>query len=112
MRSELALVPRRLDALASGLPLLSLSSSSPYPGTPSLHHIEHCLRLFDAYLLGSQSEREVEKTEFQHYRKDGFSNDLISLIAYADLIGQDHGYRELLAVGMFLEVKKRHSEQD
>ncbi|KAI0031962.1 hypothetical protein K488DRAFT_86339 [Vararia minispora EC-137] len=52
---ELSLLPHRLSAYSTGLPLLPDTNDDD---APSLAHIEHCLSAVDAFLLGRWTEGE------------------------------------------------------
>ncbi|KAH9896941.1 hypothetical protein C8Q73DRAFT_643153 [Cubamyces lactineus] len=55
LHAELHPLPSRVHAYTSGLSLFPPQGPSSYMDTPSLLHLDNCLRLLDSYLIGSWS---------------------------------------------------------
>ncbi|KAH7921560.1 hypothetical protein BV22DRAFT_1198121 [Leucogyrophana mollusca] len=89
LQSELDLVPPRITAYASAMPLIPPMRSSN-PDIPSLDHIENTLRLVDSFLLKQWSGSDTETfPQLPLSNKDAFAGQLISASLAADITIRD-----------------------
>ncbi|KAI0646376.1 hypothetical protein C8Q79DRAFT_909710 [Trametes meyenii] len=83
----------RVDAYISGLSLLPPQGPSSYLDTPSLLHLDNCLRLLDSCLLGSWSisaeDIPTQTAALVDLRKQGFAKALLALCTTCDIIMQE-----------------------
>ncbi|KAJ3558253.1 hypothetical protein NM688_g1032 [Phlebia brevispora] len=97
---ELACLPSRISAYTAGLHLLQPLSASSYKESPSLAHIDNCLRLLDEILLHRWDDDDDDPDgDPQHGRKNrafldrakdkGLARALVSLCVVTDLLERE-----------------------
>ncbi|OSD08095.1 hypothetical protein PYCCODRAFT_1358095 [Trametes coccinea BRFM310] len=83
LMSEISILPSRVSAYISGLSLFPPPGPLSRANTPSLLHLDNCLRLLDSCLLGSWSisGEEVDQlsARLEDLRYQGFAKELMSL---------------------------------
>ncbi|KAF7973917.1 hypothetical protein HWV62_13968 [Athelia sp. TMB] len=95
LRSELALIPPRLSAYSTGLPLLPPPSSNSHLDTPSFPHIENCLRLVDSFVLGQwntdaqMNGKLAAKNVLELSRSNGLADDLVAMCVAIELLADN-----------------------
>ncbi|KAI0746859.1 hypothetical protein C8Q80DRAFT_1104533 [Daedaleopsis nitida] len=93
LTAEISLLPARLAAYTSGLSLFPPQGPLSYKETPSLLHLDNCLRLLDSCLLGSWSISSEESTtqtqKLNELRCENFSRAVLSLCVICDTIFRD-----------------------
>ncbi|KAI0372028.1 hypothetical protein BV20DRAFT_1034890 [Pilatotrama ljubarskyi] len=93
LTAELNPIPLRVDAYISGLSLIPSEGPSSYMYTPSLLHLDNCLRLLDSCLLGSWSisgeEMAAQAARLEELRGRDFAKGLIALCACCGIILMD-----------------------
>ncbi|KAG9311646.1 hypothetical protein JVU11DRAFT_7881 [Chiua virens] len=97
LQTELKLLEPRITAYESGLPLIP-SATVDSSGTPSLFHIEACLRLLDSYLLGQWSSVDPAGSESPNGLSHigGFPSELILLcIVSSNLLTESEGKADI-----------------
>ncbi|CDO70629.1 hypothetical protein BN946_scf184748.g27 [Trametes cinnabarina] len=91
--SELTLLPSRVDAYVSGLSLFPPPGPLSHADTPSLLHLDNCLRLFDSCLLGSWSvsaeEVETLSVKVEELRQRHLVEGLLALCVSCAIIQMD-----------------------
>lgn len=108
--SELALLPSRLTAYEAGLPIIPESSTSVplIDSTPSLEHIEHCLRIVDGYLLGlgrwnddgtGEEEETLCARVTDGHEQEGLAIGLATLSIVTTILLNDSSRDEHYAIG-------------
>lgn len=92
-----------MDAYTSGLSLIPPEGPSSYIDTPSLLHLDNCLRLLDSCLLGSWSITEGEVAaqaqKLHTIRNEGFAKSVIALCVSCNIIFQDNNLEERRVIG-------------
>ncbi|KAI0826539.1 hypothetical protein BC628DRAFT_1320044 [Trametes gibbosa] len=90
---EISPLPSRVRAYTSGLSLIPPQGSTSFMDTPSLLHLDNCLRLLDSCLLGSWSisseELNVQNTQLDGLRKQAFADALLALCVACDIVCLD-----------------------
>ncbi|KAI0711190.1 hypothetical protein C8T65DRAFT_708168 [Cerioporus squamosus] len=98
LTSELNLLPSRIDAYVSGLSLFPPHGPSSYIDTPSILHLDNCLRLLDSCLLGSWAiygeETDAQAERLDALREDGFAKAIMALCVSCNIILQDGSLEE------------------
>lgn len=101
LSNELHSIPARVAAYSSGLSLFPTLDDTTYSEIPSLPHIDHCLRLLDASLLGQWADRDDVSCQdaaiSEIERSSDFGGHLLSLIVAVDIVSRnknDNGARE------------------
>ena len=101
--AEMGLLPTRVAAYTSGLSLFPPQGPSSYVETPSILHLDHCLRLLDTCLLGSWSvsgEESVLRTQkLIELRESGFIKSVFALCVSCDIISRDNSLEDHRATG-------------
>jgi hypothetical protein len=101
--SEIRLVPARLEAYAAGLPIMSPSADADLP---ALEDIEHCLRLFDSYLLGRWADKgEDEATNMvwqSSVARTTLVAGLVALCTTASILVSDPEEEDLHETGLLI----------
>lgn len=87
--AELALLPPRIDAYASGLALLPPAAQD----APDLEHVDHCLRIIDAFLLGLWG-RPLGRDPIEEKRQP-LGQGLIAVCLAAAMLDTDDEWRSL-----------------
>lgn len=102
LRLELDSISSRISAYTSGLSLFPPLSSSTFLDTPSLYHVDNCLRLLDSYLLGlcasSDEEEGLVADKLRLAREDGLGTALVSLCVACEVASHDHEYIDQTAI--------------
>ena len=97
------MLPSRVAAYTSGLSLFPPQGPSSYLETPSLLHLDDCLRLLDTCLLGSwsiSSEQDDARMErLEELREGDFAPAIIALSVSCNVILHDDGLEEHRATG-------------
>ncbi|KAI0088819.1 hypothetical protein BDY19DRAFT_890661 [Irpex rosettiformis] len=90
LKVELSPLSSRVLSYITGLPILPTLSAESYMDIPSLSHIDKCLRLVDAYLLGRWGDDDSTDgtTLLDAARNEGFGSTLITLCCAADIISR------------------------
>ena len=103
LTAEISLLPSRVAAYTSGLSLFPPQGPSSYLETPSLLHLDDCLRLLDTCLLGSwsiSSEQDDARMErLEELREGDFAAAIIALCVSCNVILHDDGLEEHRATG-------------
>lgn len=103
LTSELSLLPSRVDAYISGLSLFPPQGPSSHIDTPSILHLDNCLRLLDSCLLGSWSisgeETSAQAQSLNALREGGFAKGVMALCVSCNIILQDSSLEEHRATG-------------
>ncbi|RPD65599.1 hypothetical protein L226DRAFT_543211 [Lentinus tigrinus ALCF2SS1-7] len=98
LTSELNLLPSRVDAYISGLLLFPPEGPTSYMDTPSILHLDNCLRLLDSCLLGSWSitgdEVGAQTQRLNALREEGFARAVVALCVSCNIILQDNSLEE------------------
>ncbi|KAI0360602.1 hypothetical protein OH77DRAFT_1493053 [Trametes cingulata] len=98
LTAELNPIPSRVDAYISGLSLFPPEGPSSYIDTPSLLHLDNCLRLLDSCLLGTWSispeETPIQATRLEELREQEFAKALIALCACCGVILLDSDFED------------------
>ena len=98
------MLPARLAAYHAGLSLLPPQGPTSYMDTPSLLHLDNCLRLLDSCLLGSWSiaadELTVQAAKLEELRESGITTALIALCAGCGIILRDNKLVEFCSTGL------------
>lgn len=113
--SEIALLPSRLTAYEAGLPIMpeSYNSAPLADSTPYLEHIEHCLRIFDSYLLGlrrwnddgaGEEEESLCVRVTDGHGQEGLASGLATLIIVTTILLNDPSRDEHYAIGEALSM--------
>ena len=93
LTSEIALLPSRVAAYSSGLSLFPPGGPSTYLDTPSVLHLDNCLRLLDSCLLGSWSisgdETTLQAQKLDTLREGNFAEAAMALCISCNIILQD-----------------------
>lgn len=124
LTAEINLLPSRVDAYTSGLSLFPPQGPSSYVETPSLRHLDDCLRLLDTCLLGLWSipgeDEDARVQELTKLREGGFAAGLIALCVSCNTILQDNNLQEHRQAGgisinfdvvVFAEMRQRTAKQ-
>lgn len=102
LRTELALVPPRVNAYISGLALLPPESPASLSAQPSFEHIENCLKLLDSWLLGQSVDDGSDKRDvLQDHWNQGFANELVALSIVTELLADSPEDQHRHAIGVF-----------
>lgn len=101
LEAELVPLSARVSAYAAGLPLLPAVSADSHADLPSLSHIDNCLRLLDAYLLGRwEDDYAIDGVAvLDNARKNGFGSTLLILCVSVDVVSRTHDVPFLVAAG-------------
>ncbi|OCH93315.1 hypothetical protein OBBRIDRAFT_725065 [Obba rivulosa] len=96
LSSELAPLPVRITAYASGLSILPPSTDRDLP---SLQHIDDCLRLLDSFLLDRWSVEEDDNdlspaAQLDIQRQAGLGEALMALCITCDILSRDTPHHE------------------
>ncbi|KAI1798133.1 hypothetical protein LXA43DRAFT_875771 [Ganoderma leucocontextum] len=95
---EISLLPSRVAAYISGLSLFPPQGPSSYVETPSLLHLDDCLRLLDTCLLGlwsiSGEDEDARAQKLIELREGGFAAGLIALCVSCNTILHDNSLKE------------------
>ncbi|KAI0764887.1 hypothetical protein C8Q74DRAFT_1204781 [Fomes fomentarius] len=98
LTSEINLLPTRVAAYTAGLSLLPPQSSSSYMETPSILHLDYCLRLLDSCLLGlwsiSRDDTAKQTQSLNQLREEQFSKAVLALCVSCDIILRDSGLND------------------
>ncbi|EJF63754.1 hypothetical protein DICSQDRAFT_153594 [Dichomitus squalens LYAD-421 SS1] len=98
LTAEISLLPSRVAAYTSGLSLFPPQGPSSYVETPSLMHLDDCLRLLDTCLLGSWSIYDEEETarsqKLEELRESNFAAAVIALCVSCNIILHDDSLGE------------------
>lgn len=106
--SELSLLPSRLSAYETGLPLLPQSANAVSEDTLSLEHIEYCLRIVDGLLLGAANwdpidadSKEVAQASavINGEEQEELASKLVTLVMVTNIMLVDHSYDEQYSIG-------------
>lgn len=106
LSNELHPIPARVDAYSSGLSLFPALDDTTYSEIPSLPHVDHCLRLLDASLLGQWADgdevscQDAAVSEIE--RSADFGGHLLSLITAVDIVSRDKSDEGAQANGSLL----------
>ncbi len=96
--AEISLLPSRVVAYTSGLSLFPPQGPSAYVETPSLRHLDDCLRLLDTCLLGlwstSGEDEDPRVQKLTELREGGFASGLIALCVSCNTILHDNSLEE------------------
>ncbi|KAI0674378.1 hypothetical protein C8Q78DRAFT_967086 [Trametes maxima] len=102
LSAEMNSLPSRVDAYISGLSLFPPQGPSSYLDTPSLLHLDNCLRLLDSCLLGSWSipveDIPTQAAMLTELREQGFVKALIALCTTCGIIMQEQQLADHRAV--------------
>lgn len=103
LTAEISLLPSRAAAYTSGLSLFPPQGPSSYMETPSLRHLDDCLRLLDTCLLGlwsiSGEDEDVRTQKLAELRGSGFAAGLIALCVSCNTILHDNSLEERRQTG-------------
>ena len=96
LRTELGLIPPRVNAYIAGLALFPPPFSASRSEQPSFEHIENCLKLLDSWLLLS-GKRYVLQNDWNQ----GLANELVALSVISELLSNAAEDKSGRAIGMF-----------
>ncbi len=100
---EIKPLPSRASAYISGLSLFPPPSPTSYMDTPSLLHLDNCLRLLDSCLLGSWSitseEMPAQTSQLDELREHDFAEAIIALCVTCGIILLDSDLEDHRPVG-------------
>ncbi len=103
LSSEINLLPTRVAAYTAGLSLFPPQSSSSYMETPSILHLDYCLRLLDSCLLGlwsiSRDDTATQTRTLHQLREEQFSKAVLALCVSCDIILRESGVNARRATG-------------
>lgn len=98
LTAEISLLPSRVAAYTSGLSLFPPQGPSSYVETPSLRHLDDCLRLLDTCLLGlwsiSGEDEDARVQKLMKLREGDFAAGLIALCVSCNTILHDNNLEE------------------
>lgn len=108
--SELALLPSRLSAYEAGLPIIpdSNTTTPSVEDTPSLQHIENCLRIVDRFLLGLGRWNDDDSGEedetlcarvIDGHDQEELASGLATLSMVTTILLNDPAYNEHYTIG-------------
>ncbi|KAI8986902.1 hypothetical protein BD414DRAFT_416070 [Trametes punicea] len=90
LSTEIRLLPSRVSAYISGLSLFPPPGPLSRTDTPSLLHLDNCLRLLDSFLLGSwpiaPEETDVQLAKLEELRHQHLAGALIALCVSCAII--------------------------
>ncbi|KAI0635244.1 hypothetical protein C8Q77DRAFT_1054507 [Trametes polyzona] len=90
LTAEINPLPSRVSAYTSGLSLFPPQGPTSFKDTPSLLHLDNCLRLLDSCLLGSWSisadELGTQAAQIDQLREQGFAKSLVALCVACGII--------------------------
>ena len=105
LHAELHPLPSRVHAYTSGLSLFPPQGPSSYMDTPSLLHLDNCLRLLDSYLIGSWTippeDTSSQPASMDQFRDQGNVKALVALCVSCTIIQLDKDLEEYRPVGMW-----------
>ena len=96
MAVELQLLPDRVSGYISGLPLFPPLEASTHTEIVSLTHVEHCLRMLDACLLGRWQDEEEHDvpgaSPLRTEREEALHKSLVALCISAEILSREDEY--------------------
>ncbi|KAI0659223.1 hypothetical protein C8Q70DRAFT_915843 [Cubamyces menziesii] len=112
LHAELHPLPSRVHAYTSGLSLFPPQGPSSYMDTPSLLHLDNCLRLLDSYLIGSWTippeDTSSQPASMDQFRDQENVKALVALCVSCTIIQLDKDLEEYRPVaGKCIETALR-----
>ncbi|KAI0777752.1 hypothetical protein BD413DRAFT_467628 [Trametes elegans] len=102
LSAEINPLPARISAYLSGLSLFPPEGPSSYLDTPSLLHIDNCLRLLDSCLLGSWSisaeDIDTQTSQLEELRETHFAESVVALCVGCSVILLDRDFEDYRTV--------------
>lgn len=104
LQKELSHLQSRLDAYVNGLAFFQHLSPSSYEEVSSLSHIDNCLRLLDACLLGQWDQHIPQEVGAEEVGRKEIDTDSIMRQARKDALGE-----QLIVLCITCEVLAREA---